>query len=131
MVFVLDNLQASSAGLLLYSDDNPCRKTCLSSCFLRNPYNNNIFYYIQVNSVGIWFTGVDFNVDALYQDQSKTNMASHRLKVLINSNHFKNIAADGRFTQDNRQITFIGQVLYRILHCIYTYIAKKILFTFV
>ncbi|KAI5644619.1 lipoprotein amino terminal region domain-containing protein [Phthorimaea operculella] len=63
----------------------------------------------QVNAVGVWFTGVDFNIDALYQDQSKTNMASHRLKVLINSSHFKDIAVDARYTQDNRQITFIGQ----------------------
>ncbi|XP_026316021.1 uncharacterized protein LOC113227343 [Hyposmocoma kahamanoa] len=63
----------------------------------------------QVNAVGVWFTGVDFNIDALYQDQSKTNMASHRLKLLMNSKHFKDIAVDARFTQDNRQITFIGQ----------------------
>ncbi|KAG7296620.1 hypothetical protein JYU34_020436 [Plutella xylostella] len=63
----------------------------------------------QLNALGMWFTGVDFNIDALYQDQSKTNMASHRLKVLINSSHFKDIAVDARFTQDNRQITFIGQ----------------------
>ncbi|CAH0598289.1 unnamed protein product [Chrysodeixis includens] len=63
----------------------------------------------QVTATGIWFTGVDFNVDASYQDQSKTNMASHHLKALISSSHFKNIAMDGRFTQDNRQITFIGQ----------------------
>lgn len=39
-------------------------------------------------------------------------MASHHLKALISSTHFKNIAMDGRFTQDNRQITFIGQVSY-------------------
>ncbi|XP_053620364.1 uncharacterized protein Apoltp [Plodia interpunctella] len=63
----------------------------------------------QVNAAGIWFTGVDFNIDALYQDQSKTNLASHRLKTLINSSHFKDIAVDARFTQDNRQVTFIGQ----------------------
>ncbi|XP_060807756.1 uncharacterized protein LOC106135284 [Amyelois transitella] len=63
----------------------------------------------QVNAAGIWFTGVDFNIDALYQDQSKTNMASHRIKTLINSSHFKDIAIDARFTQDNRQVTFIGQ----------------------
>ncbi|GBP16854.1 Apolipophorins [Eumeta japonica] len=63
----------------------------------------------QVNAAGVWFTGIDFNIDALYQDQSKTNLASHRLKVMINSNHFKDISADARFTQDNRQITFIGQ----------------------
>ncbi|XP_041972420.1 uncharacterized protein LOC121728328 [Aricia agestis] len=63
----------------------------------------------QVNAVGMWFTGVDFNIDAVYQDQSKTNMASHRLKVLINSSHFKDVAVDARFTQDNRQVTFIAE----------------------
>nr|XP_034825791.1 apolipophorins [Maniola hyperantus] len=63
----------------------------------------------QVNAMGIWFTGVDFNIDAVYQDQSKTNLASHRLKVLINSSHFKDIAVDAKFTQDNRQITFIAE----------------------
>ncbi|KAM3962221.1 LOW QUALITY PROTEIN: apolipoprotein lipid transfer particle [Aphomia sociella] len=61
----------------------------------------------QVNAVGVWLTGTDFNIDALYQDQSKTNMASHRLKLLLTSTHFKDIAADARFTQDNRQVTFI------------------------
>ncbi|XP_052751003.1 uncharacterized protein LOC113509342 [Galleria mellonella] len=61
----------------------------------------------QVNAVGVWFTGTDFNIDALYQDQSKTNMASHRLKLLLASTQFKDIAADARFTQDNRQVTFI------------------------
>ncbi|KAH9643130.1 hypothetical protein HF086_010582 [Spodoptera exigua] len=70
----------------------------------------------QVNAAGVWFTGVDFNVDASYQDQSKTNMASHHLKALISSTHFKNIAMDGRFTQDNRQITFIGQGEYNDEH---------------
>lgn len=68
-----------------------------------------------MNSVGIWFTGVDFNIDAVYQDQSKTNLASHRLKVLINSSHFKDIAVDARFTQDNRQITFIAEVIFHLL----------------
>ncbi|CAH1641791.1 unnamed protein product [Spodoptera littoralis] len=70
----------------------------------------------QVNAAGVWFTGVDFNIDASYQDQSKTNMASHHLKALISSTHFKNIAMDGRFTQDNRQITFIGQGEYNDEH---------------
>jgi hypothetical protein len=65
---------------------------------------------IQMHATGVWFTGVDFNIDALYQDQSKTNMAAHRVKVLINSSHFKDISVQARFKQDNRHITFTGQV---------------------
>ncbi|XP_049881187.1 uncharacterized protein LOC126377497 [Pectinophora gossypiella] len=81
----------------------------LHPCNIKAKVHEKMPNEFQVNAVGVWFTGVDFNIDALYQDQSKTNMASHRLKVLINSSHFKDIAVDARFTQDNRQITFIGQ----------------------
>ncbi|XP_028030625.1 uncharacterized protein LOC114243361 [Bombyx mandarina] len=95
------------AQLYLDSELNMTLPT-LHPCNIKTKVHEKQPNEYQVNSVGIWFTGVDFNVDALYQDQSKTNMASHRLKAMINSNHFKNIAVDGRFTQDNRQVTFIG-----------------------
>ncbi|KAG6459272.1 hypothetical protein O3G_MSEX011302, partial [Manduca sexta] len=81
----------------------------LHPCTIKTKVHEKRPNEFQVNAVGVWFTGTDFNIDALYQDQSKTNIASHRLKALINSSHFKNIAMDARFTQDNRQITFIGQ----------------------
>ncbi|XP_022117827.2 uncharacterized protein LOC110995124 [Pieris rapae] len=81
----------------------------LHPCMLKGKLFEKRPNEFQVNANGIWFTGVDFNVDAVYQDQSKTNMASHRLKLLINSSHFKDIAVDARFTQDNRQITFIAE----------------------
>ncbi|XP_073960757.1 apolipophorins-like [Choristoneura fumiferana] len=81
----------------------------LHDCTIKAKVHEKMPNEFQVNAAGIWFTGVDFNVDALYQDQSKTNMMSHRLKVILNSNHFKDIALDARFTQDNRQLTFIGQ----------------------
>ncbi|XP_075986269.1 apolipoprotein lipid transfer particle [Anticarsia gemmatalis] len=81
----------------------------LHPCVIKTKVHEKQPNEFQVNAFGVWFTGVDFNIDALYQDQSKTNMASHRLKALISSSHFKNIAMDARFTQDNRQITFIGQ----------------------
>ncbi|CAB3225976.1 unnamed protein product [Arctia plantaginis] len=81
----------------------------LHPCVIKTKVHEKQPNEFQMNAFGVWFTGVDFNIDALYQDQSKTNMASHRLKALISSSHFKNIAMDARFTQDNRQITFIGQ----------------------
>ncbi|XP_068624199.1 uncharacterized protein Apoltp [Battus philenor] len=81
----------------------------LHPCTLKAKIHEKQANEFQLNAVGMWFTGVDFNVDALYQDQSKTNLASHRVKVILNSSHFKDIMVDARFTQDNRQITFIGQ----------------------
>lgn len=81
----------------------------LHPCVIKTKVHEKQSNEYQVNAFGVWFTGVDFNMDALYQDQSKTNLASHRLKALISSSHFKNIGMDARFTQDNRQITFIGQ----------------------
>ncbi|KAL4716758.1 hypothetical protein ACJJTC_001914, partial [Scirpophaga incertulas] len=81
----------------------------LHPCQIRAKVHEKQQNEYQMQATGIWFTGVDFNVDALYQDQSKTNMAAHRVKLLINSSHFKDIAVHARFTQDNRQITFIGQ----------------------
>ncbi|CAH2058175.1 unnamed protein product, partial [Iphiclides podalirius] len=81
----------------------------LHPCALKAKLHEKRTDEFQLNAVGVWFTGVDFNVDALYQDQSKTNLASHRLKVILNSSHFKDVSVDARFTQDNRQITFIGQ----------------------
>ncbi|XP_072946200.1 uncharacterized protein Apoltp [Epargyreus clarus] len=80
----------------------------LHPCTLKAKLHEKKQNEFQLNAMGIWFTGVDFNVDALYHDQSKTNLASHRVKLLINSSHFKDVAVDLRFTQDNRQITFIG-----------------------
>ncbi|KAJ8708722.1 hypothetical protein PYW08_010104 [Mythimna loreyi] len=88
----------------------------LHPCVIKTKVHEKQPNDFQVNAVGVWFTGVDFNIDASYQDQSKTNMASHHLKALISSTHFKNIAVDGRFTQDNRQITFIGQGEYNDDH---------------
>ncbi|XP_063394239.1 uncharacterized protein LOC134679271 [Cydia fagiglandana] len=81
----------------------------LHDCSIKAKVHEKEDKEFQVNAAGGWFTGVDFNIDALYQDQSKTNMASHRLKLILNSNHFKDIAVDARFTQDNRQLTFVGQ----------------------
>nr|XP_049706191.1 uncharacterized protein LOC110382727 isoform X1 [Helicoverpa armigera]XP_049706192.1 uncharacterized protein LOC110382727 isoform X2 [Helicoverpa armigera]XP_049706193.1 uncharacterized protein LOC110382727 isoform X3 [Helicoverpa armigera]XP_049706194.1 uncharacterized protein LOC110382727 isoform X4 [Helicoverpa armigera]XP_049706195.1 uncharacterized protein LOC110382727 isoform X5 [Helicoverpa armigera] len=88
----------------------------LHPCVIKTKVHEKMPNDYQVNAAGVWFTGVDFNIDASYQDQSKTNMASHHLKALISSTHFKNIAMDGRFTQDNRQITFIGQGEYNDDH---------------
>ncbi|CAG9568621.1 unnamed protein product [Danaus chrysippus] len=81
----------------------------LHPCAIKTKLHEKRPNEFQVNAMGVWFTGVDFNIDAVYQDTSKTNLASHRLKVLINSSHFKDIAVDARFTQDNRQITFIAE----------------------
>ncbi|XP_045454917.1 apolipophorins [Melitaea cinxia] len=97
-------------GTQLYADaELNVTLPTLHPCKLKAKVHEKRPNEFQVNAVGIWFTGVDFNIDAVYQDQSKTNLASHRLKVLINSSHFKDIAVDARFTQDNRQITFIAE----------------------
>ncbi|XP_045507000.1 apolipophorins [Colias croceus] len=97
-------------GTQLYADaELNVTLPTLHPCMLKGKLFEKRPNEFQVNANGVWFTGVDFNVDAVYQDQSKTNMASHRLKVLINSSHFKDIAVDARFTQDNRQITFIAE----------------------
>ncbi|CAK1547731.1 unnamed protein product [Leptosia nina] len=97
-------------GTQLYADaELNVTLPTLHPCMLKGKLFEKRPNEFQVNANGIWFTGVDFNLDAVYQDQSKTNMASHRLKVLINSSHFKDIAVDARFTQDNRQITFIAE----------------------
>ncbi|RVE52154.1 hypothetical protein evm_003227, partial [Chilo suppressalis] len=81
----------------------------LHPCSIKTKVLEKTLNEYQMHATGVWFTGMDFNIDALYQDQSKTNMAAHRVKLLINSSHFKDIAIHARFTQDNRQITFIGQ----------------------
>ncbi|XP_028158784.1 uncharacterized protein LOC114351683 isoform X6 [Ostrinia furnacalis] len=81
----------------------------LNPCVIKAKVHEKQANEFQMHATGVWFTGMDFNIDALYQDQSKTNMAAHRVKLLINSSHFKDIAVHARFTQDNRQITFIGQ----------------------
>ncbi|XP_047539341.1 uncharacterized protein LOC125072709 [Vanessa atalanta] len=100
-------------GTQLYADaELNVTLPTLHPCELKAKLHEKRPNEFQVNAMGVWFTGVDFNIDAVYQDQSKTNLASHRLKVLINSSHFKDIAVDARFTQDNRQITFIAEGQY-------------------
>ncbi|CAH2241543.1 jg25523 [Pararge aegeria aegeria] len=97
-------------GTQLYADaELNVTLPTLHPCQLKAKLHEKQPNEFQVNAMGVWFTGVDFNIDAVYQDQSKTNLASYRLKVLINSSHFKDIAVDARFTQDNRQITFIAE----------------------
>ncbi|KPJ21253.1 hypothetical protein RR48_00183, partial [Papilio machaon] len=108
---VLSGYVFAPAGSQLYVDaEANVTLPTLHPCTLRAKLHEKQPNEFQLNAVGIWFTGVDFNVDALYQDQSKTNLASHRVKLILNSSHFKDILVDARFTQDNRQITFIGQV---------------------
>ncbi|XP_013168741.1 PREDICTED: uncharacterized protein LOC106118616 [Papilio xuthus] len=107
---VLSGYVFAPAGSQLYVDaEANITLPTLHPCTLRAKLHEKQPNEFQLNAVGIWFTGVDFNVDALYQDQSKTNLASHRVKLILNSSHFKDILVDARFTQDNRQITFIGQ----------------------
>ncbi|XP_013138334.1 PREDICTED: uncharacterized protein LOC106103192 [Papilio polytes] len=107
---VLSGYVFAPAGSQLYVDaEANITLPTLHPCTLRAKLHEKQPNEFQLNAVGIWFTGVDFNVDALYQDQSKTNLASHRVKLTLNSSHFKDILLDARFTQDNRQITFIGQ----------------------
>ncbi|KPJ14886.1 Apolipophorin, partial [Papilio machaon] len=110
---VLSGYVFAPAGSQLYVDaEANVTLPTLHPCTLRAKLHEKQPNEFQLNAVGIWFTGVDFNVDALYQDQSKTNLASHRVKLILNSSHFKDILVDARFTQDNRQITFIGQIDY-------------------
>ncbi|CAH0714994.1 unnamed protein product, partial [Brenthis ino] len=100
-------------GTQLYADaELNVTLPTLHPCTLKAKLHEKRPNEFQVNANGVWFTGVDFTIDAVYQDQSKTNLASHRLKVLINSSHFKDIAVDAKFTQDNRQITFIAEGVY-------------------
>ncbi|VVC87834.1 unnamed protein product [Leptidea sinapis] len=68
-------------GTQLYADaELNVTLPTLHPCLLKGKLFEKRPNEFQVNANGVWFTGVDFNVDAVYQDQSKTNMASHRLK---------------------------------------------------